>query len=123
MGLNWSHPVEERLLLTHVEGRRVYFGDGSSKEFDVIVFCTGYKHNFSFMEQSLRLDRLVSGRLLCWPELYKAIVWKTNPGLMYLAGCTRVFEAQAPWIVKYIVGEIQLPDDLQPTITDWVNRY
>jgi len=98
LGLNWSHPVEERALLTHVEGRRVYFGDGSSKDFDVIVFCTGYKHNFSFMEQSLRLDRLVSGRLLCWPELYKAIVWKTNPGLMYLGGCTRVFEAQAPWI-------------------------
>ena len=61
MGLNWSHPVEERALLTHVEGRRVYFGDGSSKNFDVIVFCTGYKHNFPFMEQSLRLDRLVSG--------------------------------------------------------------
>jgi len=123
IGLNWCHPVEERALLTHVEGRRVNFSDGSSKEFDVIVFCTGYKHNFPFMEQSLRLDRLVSGhRLLSSPELYKNIVWKTNPGLMYLAGCTRVFEAQAPWIVKYLVGEINFPDDPQPTINEWLNR-
>ena len=61
-------------------------------------------------------------RLLSSPELYKNIVWKTNPGLMYLAGCTRVFEAQAPWIVKYLVGEINFPDDPQPTINEWLNR-
>ena len=45
-----------------------------------------YRHDFHFMETGLRLDneRTMNSRMFSLPELYKGIVWKTNPGLMYM---------------------------------------
>ena len=71
------------------------------------------------MQSGLRLDTDRSSL----QELYKGTVWKDNPGLMYMAASDRIHEAQAGWIVKYLVGEIGLPQDLGPTIADWVERY
>ncbi|MEQ1616328.1 MAG: NAD(P)-binding domain-containing protein [Hyphomicrobiaceae bacterium] len=42
--------------IEHYEGRRVYFKDGSSGEFDVIVFATGYRVEFPFIESALIND-------------------------------------------------------------------
>ena len=85
--------------------------------FDRWLLC--YRRQFPFMQSSLRLENDGS----CLQELYKGTVWKGNPGLMYMAASARIHEAQASWIVKYLVGEIGLPRDLGPTIADWVERY
>ena len=50
MGFKWPKGMDERPLLTKIEGKTVHFKDGSSKEFDAIILCTGYQHHFPFLE-------------------------------------------------------------------------
>jgi trimethylamine monooxygenase len=40
MGFKWPKGMDERPLLTKIEGRTVHFKDGSSKNFDAIILCT-----------------------------------------------------------------------------------
>lgn len=42
--------------ISHYEGRRVIFTDGTSGEFDMIVFATGYKIKFPFIDNALIND-------------------------------------------------------------------
>lgn len=48
---NW----EIKPILTHVAGKVCTFKDGSQKEIDVIVLCTGYLHHFPFLCEAVRL--------------------------------------------------------------------
>lgn len=48
---NW----ETKPLLQRIEGKTCYFKDGSSKEVDAIILCTGYQHHFPFLSDPLRL--------------------------------------------------------------------
>ena len=49
MGFNWPEGVIERPILTDINGSTVTFKDGSTEDYDVIIKCTGYLHNFPFM--------------------------------------------------------------------------
>ena len=55
MGFKWPKTMDERPLLTKIDGKTVHFKDGSSKEYDAIILCTGYKHHFPFLDDDLRL--------------------------------------------------------------------
>lgn len=71
-----SHPIVNTLVLHHLghgdirmkadverfEGKRVYFKDGTSEEYDLVLLSTGYKLNYPF----------VDGQHLNWPEGKKA---------------------------------------------------
>ena len=57
---NW----ETKPLLQRVHGKTCHFIDGSSKEIDVIILCTGYLHHFPFLADGLRLR--TDNRL--WPR-------------------------------------------------------
>lgn len=82
MEFKWPESMDERPLLTQIDGRTIHFSDGSNKEFDAIILCTGYKHHFPFMEESLRLRT----PNILYPEgLYKGVVWNENPAVMYLS--------------------------------------
>ena len=48
---NW----ETKPLLERVEGKLCFFKDGTSKEIDAIILCTGYLHHFPFLPDKLRL--------------------------------------------------------------------
>jgi dimethylaniline monooxygenase (N-oxide forming) len=37
-----------------IENKRVYFINGNSAEFDVIVFCTGYKIDLPFLSSEVK---------------------------------------------------------------------
>ncbi|MEI7969893.1 MAG: NAD(P)/FAD-dependent oxidoreductase [Betaproteobacteria bacterium] len=112
MGYDWPANWEEKPNLTHVDGKRVFFSDGSSKEIDAIILCTGYLHHFPFIEESLRLR--TNNRL--WPlDLYKGIFWERNPRLMYLGMQDQwysfnMFDAQAWYARDVVLGRIPLPD-------------
>ena len=58
---NW----EIKPLLTKVEGKNCTFKDGTQKEIDVIILCTGYLHHFPFLSESVRLK--TDNRM--WPKM------------------------------------------------------
>ena len=41
--------INLRPILTDINGSTVTFKDGSTEEYDVIIKCTGYLHDFPFM--------------------------------------------------------------------------
>ena len=95
----------------YVEKNTCTFKDGSSKEIDAIIMCTGYLHYFPFLPDSLRLK--TDNRL--WPlNLYKGVFWEDNPKLMYLGMQDQfytfnMFDAQAWYTRDYMLGRINLP--------------
>lgn len=111
MNFDWPDNFEQFPLLTRVEKNTCYFKDGSSREVDAIIMCTGYLHHFPFLPDELRLK--TKNRL--WPlGLYKGIFWEPNPKLMYLGMQDQfytfnMFDAQAWYARDYILGRISLP--------------
>ena len=105
---NWTVvPALER-----VEGRTAHFADGTSKEIDAIVLCTGYVHHFAFLPDDLRLK---TPNVLASNDLYKGVVWNRNPDLFYLGMQDQwftfnMFDAQAWYVRDIIMGRIEVPD-------------
>lgn len=111
MGFAFPEAFSEVPLLLKVEGKTAYFKDGSSKDVDAIVLCTGYQHHFPFLPDGLRLK--TNNRL--WPlGLYKGVIWEKNPKLIYLGMQDQyytfnMFDAQAWFARDVILGKIKLP--------------
>jgi trimethylamine monooxygenase len=126
MGFKWPANWEERPLLQRVEGHTAYFKDGSSKEVDAIILCTGYVHHFPFLGDDLRLK--TNNRL--WPlGLYKGVVWEQNPQLFFVGMQDQwytfnMFDAQAWFARDVMLGRIPLPDlaAMQADSADWRAR-
>lgn len=123
LGFDWPEGFEEKPLLQRLVGKTAYFADGTSREVDAVVLCTGYQHNFPFLPDSLRLK--TNNRL--WPlHLYKGIFWQDNPKLMYIGMQDQyytfnMFDAQA-WLARdYVLGRYALPsnDAQDAEIRDW----
>ena len=55
MGYEWPDNWKEVPLLTKVDGNTAHFKDGTTAEIDAVILCTGYRHHFSFLPDSLRL--------------------------------------------------------------------
>ena len=117
MGFKWPERFEERPLLTKLVGKTAHFKDGSTKEVDVLILCTGYLHHFPFLPDSLRL--ITANRL--WSDgLYKGVISTKNKQLFYVGMQDQfytfnMFDAQAWYARDVIMGRIALPDDAQLT--------
>lgn len=111
MGFDWPDGFKEVPLLTKLVGKTAYFKDGTSREVDAIVLCTGYQHHFPFLPDSLRLK--TNNRL--YPlSLYKGVVWQDNPRLIYLGMQDQyftfnMFDAQAWFARDVMLGKLPLP--------------
>ena len=55
MGFKCPENFEERPLLQTIVGKTAHFKDGSTKDVDAIILCTGYQHHFPFLTEELRL--------------------------------------------------------------------
>jgi len=126
MGFSWPETVDERPLLTKIDGKTVHFKDGSSKDFDAIILCTGYQHHFPFLDNDLKLR---THNRLYPPHLYKGIFWIDNPKLIYLGMQDQfytfsMFDAQAWYARDVILGRIKLPSKAEMEKEDkvWVTR-
>ena len=126
MGFKWPDNWEERPLLTHVENKTIYFKDGTSREVDAIILCTGYLHHFPFLPDDLRLN--TTNRM--WPRgLYKGVVWEKNPKLFYLGMQDQwytfnMFDAQAWFARDVMMGRIPLPsrEEMEADSAKWGER-
>jgi trimethylamine monooxygenase len=126
MGFKWPKGMDERQLLTSIEGRTIHFKDGSSKEFDAIILCTGYQHHFPFLMDELKLR---THNRMHPPHLYKGIFWIDNPKVAYLGMQDQfytfsMFDAQAWYARDVIMGRIKLPSkaEMQQDDEKWVKR-
>ncbi|WP_119459338.1 flavin-containing monooxygenase [Rhodospirillaceae bacterium SYSU D60014] len=126
MGFTWPESMEERPLLTRIDGSTVHFGDGSHRDVDAIILCTGYLHRFPFLAEDLKLH---THNRLYPPGLYKGVVWEANPQLLFVGMQDQfytfsMFDLQA-WTARDVVmGRISLPDTnrMAAHSARWVER-
>ena len=93
------------------ENNYVEFVDGSTTKIDSIIVCTGYKHNFRFIDDDIKLktrDRFVND------GLYKNTVFIKNNNLFYMGMMKQIFpmlyfDVQAHFIRDIILEKILLP--------------
>lgn len=110
----WPGNITVKPLLSHVEPRskRCCFADGSTKDVDAIILCTGYKHHFPFLDDPIKLK--CTNRM--WPlDLYKGIFFENNPKVMYLGMQDQYytfnyFDLQAWYARDVVLGRVKLPD-------------
>ena len=112
MGYDWPDNWQEVPALVKVDGKTAHFKDGTSKDVDAIILCTGYKHHFPFLPDDLRLK---TANRLAAADLYKGVAWIKNPKMFYLGMQDQwytfnMFDAQAWWVRDQIKGKIALPD-------------
>lgn len=112
MGHDWPAGLSEVPTPTGIDGDTVHFLDGSTREVDAIVLCTGYQHHFPFLPDDLTLT--TNNRL--YPRgIYKGVVSHTNPRLFFLGMQDQyftfnMFDAQAWYVRDAILGRIDIPD-------------
>ena len=126
MGFKWPDNWEEKPALQKVTGNTAYFADGSAKDVQAIILCTGYLHHFPFLPDSLRLK---TNNILYPLNIYKGVVWEDNPQLFYLGMQDQwytfnMFDAQAWYARDIILERIRLPktNDMQKHTQQWHER-
>ncbi|WP_108258286.1 NAD(P)-binding domain-containing protein [Mangrovicoccus ximenensis] len=124
MGFDWPENWEEKQGLVRVEGRTAFFADGSCKEVDAIILCTGYRHYFPFLPDDLRLK---TANRLATADLWKGVAYVHNPALFYLGMQDQwftfnMFDAQAWYVRDIILGRIEVPADKQVLMADVAER-
>jgi trimethylamine monooxygenase len=124
MGFKWPDNWEEVPALVKVDKNTAYFKDGTTREVDAIILCTGYKHFFNYLPDDLRLK--TTNRLAA-ADLYKGVVYTPNPKMFYLGMQDQwftfnMFDAQAWWVRDAIMGKIDIPTDQATLQADVVER-
>ena len=73
-----QHPLVEKFV-----NNTAYFKDGFEAEFDIVIFCTGYKWHVPFMADDLRLKEMC---MAVSKDLYKSTFWLNggNGKVLYL---------------------------------------
>jgi len=111
MAFNFPEGWEQKPLLMKVVGKTPHFKDGSTREIDAVILCTGYLHSFPFLTDDLKLK--TKNRM--WPSgIYKGVVWENNPALFYIGMQDQfytfnMFDAQAWYARDVMLGRIKLP--------------
>ena len=91
------------------EGAKVFFVDGTAAELDTVVYCTGYKVTFPFLDE--RVVRTADNHI----DLYRRVVDPEHPGLYFvgliqpLGAIMPLAEVQAEWVADLVTGVGALP--------------
>jgi dimethylaniline monooxygenase (N-oxide forming) len=101
--------LDVRPNIDRFEGSKVFFVDGSAHEVDVVIYCTGYKVTFPFLDE--RVVRTKDNHV----DLYRRVVDPEHPGL-YFVGLVQpigaimpLAEVQSAWVADLVTGEGALP--------------
>lgn len=101
--------ITVRPNIDRFEGSKIFFTDGTSGEYDVVVYCTGYKVSFPFLDDTV--VRAEDNHI----DLYRRVVDPAHPGLYFvgliqpLGAIMPLAEAQAEWVADLVTGVGQLP--------------
>ncbi len=119
-----SHPVQSEQIrpalhsgrvtpkpgIERLDGERVIFTDGTSVRADLIVWATGYRVSFPFLDP--KLVNPTGNELPLW----KRTLHPTLPGLFFIGllqpigAVMPLAEAQSRWIAELLSGQYTLPD-------------
>ena len=126
MGYHWPKGIEEVPLLVRLHEKTAYFSDGSQRDIDAVILCTGYLHHYPFLPDELRLQ---SHNCLYPDNLYKGVVWQNNPKLFFLGMQDQyftfnMFDAQAWYLRELILGRQTIPNEStrKQDIKAWLGR-
>jgi dimethylaniline monooxygenase (N-oxide forming) len=107
VGHGW---IKVKPNVQELKGAEVKFDDGSVEEIDEIIYATGYKTTFPFIDPAL--FKVEDGKV----ELYRRMLPPDLPGL-YLVGLVQpigptipLVEIQARWLASVLAGDTKLPD-------------
>jgi cation diffusion facilitator CzcD-associated flavoprotein CzcO len=118
-----SHPVQSELIrdrlaagtitprpgIERFDGERVVFVDGTSTRADLVVWATGYRVTFPFLDPSL-----VTARDNDLP-LWKRVIHPDLPGLYFIGllqpvgAVMPLAEAQSAWVADLLTGRYAAP--------------
>jgi cation diffusion facilitator CzcD-associated flavoprotein CzcO len=95
--------------IERLDGDKVFFTDGSAEQIDIVVYCTGYKITFPFLDHSIveAQDNDIS--------LFHRVVDPDHPGLYFLGlvqplgAIMPLAEAQSEWVADLLDGSAVLP--------------
>jgi len=117
------HHIQRRNIriapnITKIEGKTVHFINGTSSDFDKILYCTGYKIDLPFLSDSVRSQILDDANNL---ELYKNVFSPAiGPSLAFIGfvqpasgGIISMSEMQARWFSALCRGKTSLPEPTQ----------
>ncbi len=101
--------IEVRPAISRIDGERVHYADGSSEVADMIVYCTGYRISFPFLEPEVMDtgDNRVS--------LYQRVVPLDRTGLYFIGlvqpigAIMPLAELQSEWVADLLQGRATLP--------------
>ena len=116
MAFRWPADIEELPLVMRVEGSRCHFRDGTHRDVDAIIMCTGYRHHFPFMPDALRLE---CSNVIHPPDLYRGIQWRgrndSAGGRLFYLGMQdqyytfSMFMLQGMWTAHVVKGLLAQP--------------
>ncbi len=95
------------------EGKEVFFKDGSSQSFDLIIYATGYKVTFPFLRQIPAFDVEETNDI----RLFKKVIHPDFENLYFvgllqpLGAIMPLAEIQAKWIANLINKKANLPSN------------
>ncbi|MCW2793904.1 MAG: hypothetical protein JWO76_3002 [Nocardioides sp.] len=101
--------ITVRPNIDRFDGPKVCFVDGTSVEADVVVYSTGYKVSFPFLDDTV--VRAEDNHV----DLYRRVVSPDHPGLYFvgliqpLGAVMPLAEAQAHWVADLVAGTVTLP--------------
>jgi dimethylaniline monooxygenase (N-oxide forming) len=109
------HVAYNRIGVKHeiqkIDGNRIYFSDGTSDEFDVLIGATGYRIDLPFIDPDLISPKNNS------LDLYMRIVPPGVPGLYFVGfiqastSLTLTVEHQMRWLIAVEKGLVSLPTE------------
>lgn len=107
VGHGW---IKVKPNVQQLRGDRVAFVDGSEAEIDTIIYATGYKTSFPFIDR--QLFEVEDGKA----DLYRRMIVPHAPGL-YMMGLVQpigptipLVEIQGQWAARVLAGAIRLPE-------------
>lgn len=110
-----------------IKGNTVYFNDNTIREYDSVVLCTGFEHDFSLLRGVDIADNNVR-------NLYKHAFHPDHEGTLALIGYVRPYsggipicaEMQARYFAQLCSKKIALPKDVRKRIQEdkvWEERW